>query len=143
MNHWNQFLVRERPDVWIWYFNIWARSLAPYFFFMAFAQILRATRPITAYSGSTPFEKAINLVQNHWCSYHDSNSIYISETIWKCKCQLRNWICPCFGNMISWNRNRIKFLTFLVMKYSWTSPINRRANSVENTSILRLIFFLK
>ena len=47
----------ERPDVWMWYLSIWARSEAPYFSRMALAQIRRATRPITAYSGSMPLEK--------------------------------------------------------------------------------------
>ena len=47
----------ERPDVWMWYFNIWLRSLAPYLFFMAQAQMRRATRPITEYSGSMPLLK--------------------------------------------------------------------------------------
>ena len=39
------------------YSVISARAFAPYFFAKAFAQIRRATLPITAYSGSIPFEK--------------------------------------------------------------------------------------
>ena len=41
----------------MWYFNFCDRSLAPYFSFIATAQMRRATRPITVYSGSMPFEK--------------------------------------------------------------------------------------
>ena len=41
----------------MWYFNICALEEAPYFSRMALAQILLATRPITAYSGSIPLEK--------------------------------------------------------------------------------------
>jgi hypothetical protein len=38
--------------------NIWARSVSNlHIYFHGFAQILRATRPQLAYSGSTPFEK--------------------------------------------------------------------------------------
>ncbi|MNT71429.1 hypothetical protein D3C72_2099130 [compost metagenome] len=48
---------RLRPEVWMWYFSFCERSLAPYLRFMAVAQMRRATRPITAYSGSRPFEK--------------------------------------------------------------------------------------
>ena len=48
---------RLRPLVWIWYFNFWLRSSAPYRSRIATAQILRATLPITVYSGSKPFEK--------------------------------------------------------------------------------------
>ena len=48
---------RLRPLVWMWYFSFWLRSLAPYFSFMATAQMRRATRPITVYSGSMPLLK--------------------------------------------------------------------------------------
>ena len=41
----------------MWYFSFWLRSLAPYLFFIATAQMRRATRPITEYSGSMPLEK--------------------------------------------------------------------------------------
>ena len=47
----------ERPEVWMWYFSICPRGLAPYRSRIARAQIRRATRPITAYSGSIPLEK--------------------------------------------------------------------------------------
>ena len=47
----------DRPLVWMWYFSFWLRSLAPYFSFMATAQMRRATRPRTEYSGSMPEEK--------------------------------------------------------------------------------------
>ena len=47
----------ERPDVWMWYLSIWARADAPYFSRIALAQMRRATRPMTAYSGSMPLEK--------------------------------------------------------------------------------------
>jgi hypothetical protein len=46
----------DRPEVWMWYLSIWERSL-PRTCFIALAQIRRATRPITAYSGSIPLEK--------------------------------------------------------------------------------------
>ena len=48
---------RDRPDVCTWYFSFCERSLAPYFSRIATAQIRRATRPITEYSGSMPLEK--------------------------------------------------------------------------------------
>lgn len=48
---------RERPEVWTWYFSFWLRSPAPYFSFIATAQMRRATRPSTEYSGSMPLEK--------------------------------------------------------------------------------------
>ncbi|MNY27983.1 hypothetical protein D3C86_1619240 [compost metagenome] len=48
---------RLRPEVWMWYLSFWLRSLAPYLPFMAVAQMRRATRPMTAYSGSMPLEK--------------------------------------------------------------------------------------
>src|ERR1700721_4838306 len=48
---------KERPEVCTWYLSFWLRSFAPYLFFMATAQMRRATRPITEYSGSMPFEK--------------------------------------------------------------------------------------
>jgi len=41
----------------MWYLSIWLRAVAPYSRFMARAQMRRATRPMTAYSGSMPFEK--------------------------------------------------------------------------------------
>ena len=41
----------------MWYLSFWLRSLAPYFSFIATAQMRRATRPITVYSGSMPLEK--------------------------------------------------------------------------------------
>ena len=47
----------DRPLVWTWYFSFCERSLAPYFSFIATAQMRRATRPITEYSGSMPLEK--------------------------------------------------------------------------------------
>ena len=47
----------DRPEVWMWYFSFCDRSLAPYRSRMAIAQIRRATRPITVYSGSMPLEK--------------------------------------------------------------------------------------
>ena len=47
----------DRPDVWTWYFSFCERSSAPYFSFIATAQIRRATRPITEYSGSMPLLK--------------------------------------------------------------------------------------
>ena len=47
----------ERPEVWTWYLSFWLRSRAPYLKRMATAQMRRATRPITEYSGSMPFEK--------------------------------------------------------------------------------------
>jgi hypothetical protein len=55
--------VKERPDVLV--FQHLSTFVSTVFVFMAFAQILRATRPITAYSGSTPFEKKNDKVQNH------------------------------------------------------------------------------
>ena len=48
---------RDRPDVWTWYFSFCERSEAPYFSFMAIAQIRRATRPMTVYSASMPLLK--------------------------------------------------------------------------------------
>ncbi len=48
---------KDRPDVCTWYLSFWLRSLAPYLFFIATAQMRRATRPITEYSGSIPLEK--------------------------------------------------------------------------------------
>jgi hypothetical protein len=45
------------PLVCTWYLSFWLRSLAPYFSFIAIAQIRRATRPMTVYSGSIPLEK--------------------------------------------------------------------------------------
>ena len=48
---------KERPLVWTWYLSFCDRSLAPYFSFIAIAQIRRATRPMTEYSGSIPLEK--------------------------------------------------------------------------------------
>jgi hypothetical protein len=48
---------RLRPEVWMWYLSFCERSLPPYLLLIAFAQMRRATRPITAYSGSMPFEK--------------------------------------------------------------------------------------
>ena len=47
----------DRPDVCTWYFSFCERSLAPYRSLIATAQIRRATRPITVYSGSMPLEK--------------------------------------------------------------------------------------
>ena len=47
----------ERPEVCTWYLSFWLRSLAPYLFFIATAQMRRATRPITEYSGSMPLLK--------------------------------------------------------------------------------------
>ncbi|TLD45065.1 MAG: hypothetical protein FAZ92_02659 [Accumulibacter sp.] len=41
----------------MWYFSFWLRSLPPYLFFIATAQMRRATRPITEYSGSMPLLK--------------------------------------------------------------------------------------
>ena len=41
----------------MWYFSICDRISAPYFSRIAMAQILRATRPRTIYSGSRPLEK--------------------------------------------------------------------------------------
>ena len=41
----------------MWYLSFWLRSLAPYLSRIATAQMRRATRPITVYSGSMPFEK--------------------------------------------------------------------------------------
>ena len=48
---------RDRPEVCTWYFSFWLRSLAPYLSRIATAQIRRATRPMTVYSGSIPLEK--------------------------------------------------------------------------------------
>ena len=48
---------RLRPEVWQWYLSFCERSLAPYLFFIATAQMRRATRPITEYSGSMPLLK--------------------------------------------------------------------------------------
>jgi hypothetical protein len=48
---------RERPEVCTWYFSFCDRSLAPYLSRMVMAQIRRATRPSTEYSGSMPLEK--------------------------------------------------------------------------------------
>ena len=48
---------RDRPDVWTWYFSFWERSLAPYLSRIVTAQIRRATRPMTEYSGSMPLLK--------------------------------------------------------------------------------------
>ena len=48
---------KDRPDVCMWYLSFWLRSLAPYFFFIATAQMRLATRPMTVYSGSMPLEK--------------------------------------------------------------------------------------
>ncbi|MNY17210.1 hypothetical protein D3C86_1505130 [compost metagenome] len=47
----------ERPEVWMWYFSFCERSLAPYLSRIVTAQMRRATRPSTLYSGSMPFEK--------------------------------------------------------------------------------------
>ena len=47
----------DRPLVWTWYFSFCARSLAPYLSRIATAQMRRATRPITEYSGSMPLLK--------------------------------------------------------------------------------------
>ncbi len=47
----------DRPEVWMWYFNFWDRSLPPYLCLIALAHIRRATLPITAYSASIPLEK--------------------------------------------------------------------------------------
>jgi hypothetical protein len=41
----------------MWYLSFWLRSLPPYLCLIALAQMRRATRPITEYSGSMPFEK--------------------------------------------------------------------------------------
>ena len=41
----------------MWYFSFWLRSLPPYRLRMALAQMRRATRPITEYSGSMPLLK--------------------------------------------------------------------------------------
>ena len=51
------YACNDLPDVWIWYFNFCDLELAPYLNFKAFDQILLATLPITAYSGSIPLEK--------------------------------------------------------------------------------------
>ena len=48
---------RDRPEVCTWYLSFCDRSFAPYRSRMATAQIRRATRPITVYSGSMPLEK--------------------------------------------------------------------------------------
>ncbi|EKD36496.1 MAG: hypothetical protein ACD_75C01492G0005 [uncultured bacterium] len=55
--NWISWLCSERPEVWIWYLSRWEVVFAPYFSFMATAQMRLATRPITVYSGSMPFEK--------------------------------------------------------------------------------------
>jgi hypothetical protein len=55
--NWISRACSDRPDVWMWYFNIWLRGPALYRSFIARAQMRRATRPITAYSASMPFEK--------------------------------------------------------------------------------------
>ncbi|MNM94151.1 hypothetical protein D3C81_1065430 [compost metagenome] len=47
----------ERPEVWMWYLSFWLRSLAPYLSRIVTAQMRRATRPSTLYSGSMPLEK--------------------------------------------------------------------------------------
>ena len=41
----------------MWYLSFWLRSEAPYSSRSAIAQMRRATRPITVYSGSIPLEK--------------------------------------------------------------------------------------
>ena len=47
----------DRPLVCTWYFSFCERSPAPYLSRIATAQIRRATRPSTEYSGSMPLEK--------------------------------------------------------------------------------------
>ncbi len=47
----------DRPEVWTWYLSFCDRSSAPYRSRMAMAQMRRATRPSTVYSGSMPLEK--------------------------------------------------------------------------------------
>jgi len=54
---WISWLCRDRPEVCTWYLSIWERLAPPYRSRIATAQIRRATRPITVYSGSIPFEK--------------------------------------------------------------------------------------
>ena len=51
------FACSDRPEVWTWYFSFCDRSPAPYRSRIATAQIRRATRPSTVYSGSIPLEK--------------------------------------------------------------------------------------
>ena len=41
----------------MWYLSFWLRSFAPYRSRMLTAQMRRATRPSTVYSGSIPHEK--------------------------------------------------------------------------------------
>ena len=47
----------DRPDVWMWYLSFCERSFAPYLSRIVLAQMRRATRPSTVYSGSIPLEK--------------------------------------------------------------------------------------
>ena len=55
----------------MWYLSICAREFALYFSFIAFAQIRRATRPMTAYSGSTPLREKEAKV---WCEFINIHS---------------------------------------------------------------------
>ncbi len=55
--NWISWACSDRPEVWMWYLSICERLLAPYRSRMARAQMRRATRPMTAYSGSMPLEK--------------------------------------------------------------------------------------
>ena len=55
--NWISCACSERPLVWQWYFSFCDRSLAPYLSRIATAQMRRATRPITVYSGSMPLLK--------------------------------------------------------------------------------------
>ena len=48
--------VNERPDVWIWYFSIWARAEAPYFSASLWPKSDRH-RPITAALGRCRWKK--------------------------------------------------------------------------------------
>jgi hypothetical protein len=110
--NWISWLCRERPDVWIWYLSIWERLEAAVAVFrrMATAQILRATLPITVYSGSMPLEKKNDKLGAKGIDIHPPGQVvfHIGEPVGQGQGQLGDGIGPGLCDVIPGNGHRVK-----------------------------------
>ncbi len=109
---------------------------------MAMAQIRRATRPITVYSGSMPLEKKKDRLGPKLSERHAAGEVVldIGKTVGKSQGQLGDGIGAGFGNMISGDGDRIKIPHIVLSEILLDVPHHAQCEiGGEDTGVLSLI----
>ena len=105
---------------------------------MAIAQMRRATRPMTVYSGSMPLEKKKERLGAKLVDLHAAREVVldVGETVGQREGQLGDRVGARLGDVVAarWRPSR-SCAPCCSMKYCWMSPIIFRANSIEKMQV--------